>query len=84
MSFLTIGPISKGHTLVIPKEHYEDIYNIPHKTLKHLSATAKDLAHHIKQKLNATGINIVHASGKDAQQSTSYIIPTAVTQRKKR
>lgn len=53
MSFLTIGPISEGHALVIPKKHHEDIHDIPHKTLKHLSAITKDLSKHIKQKLNA-------------------------------
>jgi histidine triad (HIT) family protein len=72
-SFLDINPSTKGHTLIIPKKHYENIHDTPEETLKHIIATAKKLAKKLKEKLNATGINIVNASGKDAQQSVFHL-----------
>ena len=69
LAFLDINPISMGHTLIIPKEHYENILNIPGETLKRIISVIKVLAGWYKEKLNATGFNILHASGVDAQQS---------------
>ena len=61
--------ISKGHMLVIPKKHYADIYDIPKEELHHIINTVKTIAQKLKEKFNAEGINILHASGKVAQQS---------------
>ncbi|MCX6825508.1 MAG: HIT family protein [candidate division SR1 bacterium] len=61
-----------GHTLIIPKQHYQDIYDIPEDILAKLSIVAKKLGNRYKEKIGATGINILHASGKDAQQSVFH------------
>lgn len=61
-----------GHTLILPKIHYENLYDIPEKLLTELSNTIKFLAQEYKISINATGINILHASGKDAQQSVPH------------
>lgn len=63
------GIIAKGHMLVIPKKHYLDIYDIPREKLHHIINTAKMIAQKLKEKYGADGINILHASGKVAQQS---------------
>ena len=39
LAFLDIGPVNKGHTLVIPKEHYETLLDIPDGLLEHLVVT---------------------------------------------
>jgi histidine triad (HIT) family protein len=61
--------ISKGHMLVIPKKHYENIYDIPKDELHHIMDVVKIISQKLKVKFNAEGINILHASGKVAQQS---------------
>lgn len=61
--------ISKGHMLVIPKKHYADIYDIPKEELHNIIDAVKTISQKLKEKFNAEGINILHASGKVAQQS---------------
>lgn len=64
--------VSKGHTLLIPKKHFENIFDIDKEVLKELIISTKKLSIIIVDKFNATGINILHASGKDAQQSVFH------------
>jgi histidine triad (HIT) family protein len=61
--------IAKGHLLVIPKKHYADIYDITKKDLHCTIDVIKTISQKLKEKLNAEGINLFHASGKVAQQS---------------
>jgi len=61
--------ISKGHMLVIPKKHYADIYDIPKAELHHIMDAVKTISQKLKEKFNADGINLLHASDKVAQQS---------------
>jgi len=61
-----------GHTLIVPKKHYESLYDIPEKLLSKIIRIAKKLALAYKKKIGATGINLLHASGKDAQQSVFH------------
>lgn len=61
-----------GHTLVIPKQHYENIFDIDDATLQKLIAVVKKLSLQYQKTLWATGVNILHASGKDAQQTVFH------------
>jgi len=72
LAFLDINPISKGHFLIIPKKHFENIYEIEDTYLKEIIDIIKIIAKSLKKSLNATGVNILHASGKDAQQSVFH------------
>ena len=69
---LDINPISKGHCLVIPKEHFRDIFDIDDEYLKNIISVSKKVSTALKQKLGATGVNILHASGESAQQSVFH------------
>ena len=69
---LDIHPIAKGHCLIIPKGHYVNIFEIPEEDLDNIIRAAKKISKIVKTELGATGINILHASGKDAQQSVSH------------
>ena len=61
-----------GHTLIVPKEHFADLYDIPDNLLEKLITTSKKLALAYKEKIGATGTNIMHASGEDGEQSVFH------------
>ncbi|RMG19489.1 MAG: HIT domain-containing protein [Methanobacteriota archaeon] len=61
-----------GHTIVAPKNHYAGIYDIPDEILSDLMRVTKKLALHYQGRLQSTGINILHASGKGSQQSVFH------------
>ena len=71
--FLDINPVSKGHLLVIPKEHYENIFETPTEVLGKINQICKKMALICKERLDATGVNVLNASGKDAQQTVFHI-----------
>lgn len=72
LAFLTINPLNKGHVLVIPKEHYENIFDIDEKILIKIISAAKRISCKIKDGLKAEGVNILHASGVSAEQSVFH------------
>ena len=61
-----------GHTLIVPKKHYADLYDIPEDVLCDLVKVTKKLTLTYKKKINATGMNLIHASGVDGQQSVFH------------
>jgi histidine triad (HIT) family protein len=74
-SVLAIKPIheiSPGHTLVIPKQHYLDLFDIPADSLKQIINVSQRLAKSLQEKYKSTGTNLLHASGKDAGQSVFH------------
>ncbi len=58
LAFLDIKPVNIGHVLVIPKEHFKDIYDIPEETLADISKTAKRMSVAVKKALGVDGINV--------------------------
>jgi histidine triad (HIT) family protein len=64
--------IAKGHTLLIPKQHFKDIFDIEEEILQEIAVSAKKLSQTFIETHQATGVNILHASGKDAQQSVFH------------
>lgn len=72
LAFIPKDQISRGHTLVISKEHHENIFSIPKEQLEKVIIISKELSKKCKKEFGATGVNILHASGKDAQQSVSH------------
>lgn len=57
-AFLDIHPVNIGHTLVIPKAHFANLYETPNETLAHMMVVVKKLSLAIKEALHADGINI--------------------------
>ena len=68
VAFLDIAPVNKGHTLVVPKEHYENIYDLPEELLKRIASLSKKLSTAIKEATSADGITIHQSNGKAAGQ----------------
>lgn len=74
--FLALTPlqeVSLGHTLLIPKVHFENILDIDENQFLHFSKVLRTLAIDLVNNNHATGINILNASGKDAQQSVFHL-----------
>lgn len=61
-----------GHTLIVPKKHYEDLFDIPPTLLCTLAETAQHLAMSYRGSISCTGVNLMHASGTTAQQSVPH------------
>jgi histidine triad (HIT) family protein len=68
MVFLDIRPLNIGHTLVIPKAHYIDIFDIPYKELAAIYNVAKKVSFAVKKATMADGISIIQQNGKAAGQ----------------
>ena len=72
IAFLDISKDCFGHTLVIPKQHFENVFDVDEKTLFEVSKATKEIACHYK-KLGFDAVNILNASGKDAQQTVMHL-----------
>jgi|SRR3989344_2298397 len=65
-------PASEYHTLVIPKKHFKDIYDITEEYLNEITTACKKISKLYKEYLNIADINLVHGSGKNAQQEVFH------------
>lgn len=72
IAFLDINPVTLGHTLVVPKEHFENIYNIPEEVLSNVTRVTKQLSTQYKEKLGNSGLNILQANGEIAGQTVFH------------
>lgn len=68
MAFLDIAPGNKGHTLVVPREHYERLTDIPEDVLARLMAAVRKLAPAVIGAVGAPSYNIEQANGAEAGQ----------------
>ncbi len=68
MAFLDIYPVSKGHTLVIPKKHFRAVEDTPDELLSKVWLTASRIARKFRLEHGAPGVNIVTNSGETAGQ----------------
>lgn len=65
-------PAAPGHMLIIPKEHYADMFELPDEVAARLYPLAKKLAAKVKAVTGAEGINIVQNNGEAAGQSVYH------------
>ena len=79
LAFLDIKPINIGHTLVIPKKHFKNIYETPDDVLSELIRVSKKLSIALKKSLSADGINVTMnndpASGQIIFHTHIHVIP---------
>jgi len=73
MAFLDIRPLNIGHTLVIPKAHYDDIFGIPPKELSAVHEVSKRLSFAVNKSTRADGISIIQQNGKAAGQDIFHL-----------
>ncbi len=79
LAFLDIFPVSKGHTIVIPKNHYKNLEEIPNNELSELFEIVKRVSILIHKKLKFDGYNILQnnfrAAGQVVNHFHVHIIP---------
>lgn len=63
IAFLDINPQSNGHTLIVPKNHYENYLDIDNDLFGHILKIAKLLHNQLEEKLNCDGITMLHNYG---------------------
>lgn len=69
---MDISPATKGHALIIPKEHYPNIYEIPEEVAARAMLLAKKLAAHMTDALKCDGFNLVQNNGEVAGQTVFH------------
>jgi len=87
MALLDINPVQEGHSLVIPKKHYVDIWDIDPEVLAKVTVVTKEVAHRLQRVMGAEGVNTFSANGKPAGQDVyhfhMHVIPLARGERTK-
>ncbi len=72
VAFLDISQVTKGHTLIIPKVHKENIYELTPELAKDIFEVAPEIAKALKETYNPVGLNIVNNNGEKAGQSVFH------------
>jgi histidine triad (HIT) family protein len=68
LAFEDINPIAEGHTLIIPKRHAENLWEIPEEDLRAIHLVSKKVAHALREVLKPTGIAVLQLNGQGAKQ----------------
>lgn len=72
IAFLDISQVTKGHTLVVPKKVYKDVFELDDDIAGHLFKVSVKLAKGIKKAFKAEGLNIVNNNGSEAGQEVFH------------
>jgi histidine triad (HIT) family protein len=83
VAFMDINPATKGHLLVIPREHSADLLEVPEADLDAVLRMSRKLAGRVKERLGADGVNLLNSCGKVAWQTVFHfhvhVIPRYAT-----
>ena len=69
---LDLGPATKGHALILPKEHSANLFELPEETAGRAMKLAKKLGEQMVTNLKADGLNIVQNNGETAGQTVKH------------
>jgi histidine triad (HIT) family protein len=72
IAFMDIHPWTRGHALVIPREHYQDLHEISDEALAQTMSAAKRLAARVRDNLSADGVNLLNSTGRAAWQTVFH------------
>ncbi|MGC9397037.1 MAG: HIT family protein [Anaerolineae bacterium] len=72
-AFLDVNPLNEYHTLVIPKNHYENIFDVPEDELLKVIAVVKKLVDLYRDRLGIDNVQIINSSGAEAQQDVFHL-----------
>ncbi len=72
VAFLDISQVTKGHTLVIPKTHVKDLYELTPEIAKNLFEVVPSIANGLKEAFEPVGLNTLNNNGEKAGQSVFH------------
>jgi histidine triad (HIT) family protein len=72
-AFLDVSPLSEFHTLVVPKHHFEGVFDLPPQAMASLSLGVKAVVDLLAQKIGLTDVQIMNSSGAAAQQDVFHV-----------
>ena len=72
LAFEDINPVSEGHTLVIPKNHAENLFEISSQDLAAVQVASQKVAKAMKQALNPIGIAALQLNGRGVDQMVMH------------
>ena len=70
---MDLNPASVGHTLVIPRKHWENIYEVPEDALADILSVVKRVCAAVKKTVDADGIKIIQLNGAAAGQVVMHL-----------
>jgi histidine triad (HIT) family protein len=72
IAFLDIQPINYGHTLIVPKKHYDNFLTVPADELNSLTMATQYIAGAVKRSVKADGFNVITNNGDSAGQTVYH------------
>ncbi|MDO4961239.1 MAG: HIT family protein [Eubacteriales bacterium] len=72
-AILDLSPAVKGHTLIIPKDHFDDLLSASDEVLSDAVKLAKKIGNGVKEALGCDGINVVQNNGEAAGQTVHHL-----------
>ena len=75
--FLDVNPNHNGHTLIVPKQHYENLFDIEEDVLNHILKISKKIALLLKERLGYDGITLSQNNmyGQEVKHYHLHLIP---------
>jgi len=72
LAFMDIQPVSRGHALVVSRQHFPTMFDVPDGLLAHCWAVAKRIAEGIKRATGAPAVNVFAADGPAGGQDVPH------------
>jgi histidine triad (HIT) family protein len=72
ISFMDINPATRGHALVVPRRHAQDLLSVEQDDLTATAAAAQRLAAKVSERLGAAGVNLLNSCGAAAWQTVFH------------
>jgi histidine triad (HIT) family protein len=72
VTFMDISPATRGHALVVPRQHARDLLEIDQEDLKAVILAAQRLAQRVHDRLGADGVNLLNSRGRAAWQTVFH------------
>ena len=72
IAFLDISQATIGHTLIVPKQHFENIFELDENVMGHLGKIVVKLSKKLKETLNLSALNVLNNNGANAGQTVNH------------
>jgi len=73
IAFLDLSQVTKGHTLVVPKKHYDNVFELDNDISTKYMVVINKVSKLLKEKLNVSAINVLNNSGPLAGQTVNHV-----------